>query len=405
MKPSVAILAPLLSLWASAAAADPVPYGWAQPPANWREQVQTWLIGPAPDASAPLSIQLDNYWGMRQDPAHPWKGTPRGDGYNGASQAGEAVFADARWSARAIAIELRDDYRAGAHTPADLGRKLARACAAQSASCPGAQAYAAAIASGAGRGVEEDAGLFTASGQVGPTLRLVMRALLARELGPAYAPGEGLLDAGVEAVAYDRLDQSRDGFERWLAEPGNGAQVRRFEAWLEGEGASGVLPTWQILRTASDWKGCGAPFAVPPEGDWPHIASTLSLVRDKVKPAVPGLEARSSWRGPWLNVCTGGAEKSAHRDFWALDLTPVSSVSRQALMTELCPVYARVGSERNMALGFYGGVRFHIDTFAHRQWASHNKAPYGPCAPDGSVNPPPEVPPPPEPWPPPPEPR
>lgn len=394
-----------LLLCASAAAADPVPYGWTQPPANWREQAQTWLTGAAPDASAPLSIQLDNYWGMRQDPARPWKGTPRGDGFNGASQAGKAVFADARWSARAIAIELRDDYRSGARTPAELGRRLAAACAAQSSSCPGAEAYAAAITSGAGRAGDQDAGLFTASGQVGPSLRPVMRALAVRELGSGYAPSDALIDAGVQAVAYDRLDQSHDGFERWRDEPGNASEVRRFETWLEGEGTSGVFPTWQILRTASDWKGCGAPFAVPPSDAWPHIASTLRLVREKVKPAVPGLEAKSSYRGPWLNVCTGGAEKSAHRDFWALDLTPPSSVTRPTLMAELCPVYAAVGPERNMGLGFYGGVRFHIDTFAHRQWASHNKAPYGPCASDGSVNPPPDVPPPPEPWPPPPEPR
>ena len=74
-------------------------------------------------------------------------------------------------------------------------------------------------------------------------------------------------------------------------------------------------------------------------------------------------------------------------------------------MARLCPVYAELGAVRSLALGFYGGVRFHIDTNGHRQWATHNKHPYGPCAADGSVNPPPDLPPPPEPWPPPPAPR
>jgi hypothetical protein len=343
---------------------------------------------------------------MRQDPRRPWKGTPRGDGYNGASQAGWAVFADARWSARAIAIELHDDYKGGARTPAELGRRLAEACAAASgAACPSAEDYAAAIASGSGRHADEDAGLFLPSGLPGPTLRPVMRALAVRELGPAYAPSDALVDAGVQAVAYDDLDQSRDGYERWRRASGRAPEVERFHAYLAGEGVGEVFPTWQILRTASDWKGCGAPFDVPPADLWPHIASTLKLVREQVKPAVPGLEAKSSYRGPWLNVCTGGAERSAHRDFWALDLMPSGAIDRSQLMARLCPVYARVGTERSLGLGFYGGVRFHVDTSSHRQWASFHKVAYGPCAADGSVNPPPDVPPPPEPWPPPPEPR
>jgi hypothetical protein len=316
------------------------------------------------------------------------------------------VFSDARWSARAIAIELRDDFRAGARTPSALGETLAAACLTGSSPsvCPGPDAYADAIAEAAGKGPGEEVPLFTASG-VGPALRPVMRALARREIGPAQTPSDALIDAGVDAVAYDGLDQGHGGYERWAELPGNAPAVQRFAAYLAGQGVGSVLPTWQMLRTASDWKGCGAPFAVPPEMLWPHIASTLKLVQDKVKPAVPGLEARSGWRGPWLNVCTGGAERSAHREFWALDLTPASSVTRNDLMGRLCPIYAAVGTGRSMALGFYGGTRFHIDTSSHRQWATWNKHPYGPCAADGSVNPPPDLPPPPEPWPPPPEPR
>jgi hypothetical protein len=402
------ILSVLLAACASAAAAEPVPYAAAPPPANWRDQAQLWLGGTGREATAPpLSLQLNNYWGMRQDQARPWKGTPRGDGYNGRTQAGEAVFADARWSARAIAIELRDDYVAGARTPRALGRKLASACVTGSGAgtCPTPADLAAAIAAGAGRAQDRDAGLFTPAGEVGPTLRPVMRALALREVGPGYAPSDTLIDAGVAAVAYDGLDQSRDGYERWRTGPGRAADVARFDAYLVGQGLGGVFPTWQLLRTASDWKGCGEPFAVPPPQDWANFASTLRLVQETVKPAVPGLEAKSAYRGPWLNVCTGGAEKSAHRDFWALDLTPQASMSRADLMTRLCPLYVSIGAERNLGLGFYGGVRFHIDTKSHRSWASYNGRPYGPCARDGSVNPPPDTPPPAPIWPPPPAPR
>lgn len=393
---------------ASAVSADPVPYGWAPSRSDWQAQAQTWISGP-PTAEGPgqASIEINNYWGMRQDPRRPWKGTPRGDGYDGASQAGEAVFVDPRWGARAIAIELRDDYLAGAHTSEALAARLAAACVSGSgaAACPSVANLAAAIAQGAGRSADQDARLFNAQGEAGPALRSVMRALAIRELGAAYAPSDRLLDAGLGAVVYDGLDQSRDGFEHWRAAGGRAADVGRLESYLAGQGLSEVFPTWQILRTASDWKGCGEPFAVPPVEDWPNLASTLRLVREKVKPAVPGLEAKSAYRGPWLNVCTGGAERSAHREFWALDLVPAATMTRSELMGRLCPVYAAVGADRNMGLGFYSGVRFHIDTKSHRSWASQNRHPYGPCAADGSVNPPPNLPPPPQPWPPPPAPR
>jgi hypothetical protein len=405
MRAGFAIAALLLS--AAAAAAEPVPYGWAGPPANWRDQAGLWLSGAALAEAAPRALQLDNYWGMRQDPRRPWKGTPRGDGYNGASQAGWAVFSDARWSARAIAIELHDDYAQGARTAEALGERLAAACASASgaSACPAAGDYAAAIAAGAARPADQDTRLFQASGLPGPALRPVMRALAMRELGPGHVLSDALIDAGVQAVAYDDLDQSREGFERWRTETGRTPEIERLQAYLKGEGVGEVFPTWQVLRTASDWKGCGAPFDVPPPELWPHIASTLRLVRDQVKPAAPGLEAKSSYRGPWLNVCTGGAERSAHRDFWALDLVPSGAVDRAQLMRRLCPVYAAAGPQLNMGLGFYGGVRFHVDSSSHRQWASYHKVAYGPCATDGAVNPPPDVPPPPEPWPPPPEPR
>ena len=60
------------------------------------------------DIYAPKVLTLNNYWGLRQDFKHPWKGTPRYDGFDGNSDGTYAVFADPRFAARAIAIALAD---------------------------------------------------------------------------------------------------------------------------------------------------------------------------------------------------------------------------------------------------------------------------------------------------------
>ena len=50
---------------------------------------------------------------------------------------------------------------------------------------------------------------------------------------------------------------------------------------------AGIVPTWQLLRTASSWQRCGAqPFEVPPTTEWPHIVQTLRYINDYVVPAV-----------------------------------------------------------------------------------------------------------------------
>ena len=80
-------------------------------------------VGNAIDAAGGIANQFtgDGVMALFGVHASAELGTQRGDGYDGASQAGKATFADARWSARAIAIELRDDYAAGARTPRALG--------------------------------------------------------------------------------------------------------------------------------------------------------------------------------------------------------------------------------------------------------------------------------------------
>src|SRR5688572_3798283 len=124
--------------------------------------------------------------------------------------------------------------------------------------------------------------------------------------------------------------QGEAEFRAWYdSSPGVRASVLSFESWQQAAGVSHVLPTWQVIRTASMWRECGGPpFEVPPPHYWPDMIVTLRFIRDHVAPAFGGVEAVSGYRNPALNACARGAARSAHVDFFALDLIPRTPVER-----------------------------------------------------------------------------
>ncbi|HMG47883.1 MAG TPA: hypothetical protein VK614_10535 [Allosphingosinicella sp.] len=168
------------------------------------------------------------------------------------------------------------------------------------------------------------------------------------------------------------VGQSEADYQAWLAaNPGNRGQMLSFEAWQEAAGVKGVIPTFQLIRTASMWRECGgAPFEIPPFRLWPGMARTLRFIRDHVRPAVGPLEAVSGYRNPALNACARGSERSAHLDFFALDLIPTQPTTRRQLFERLCPMHDRDGPAAGVGLGFYTYTRFHIDTRSFRRWGS-----------------------------------
>ena len=155
-----------------------------------------------------------------------------------------------------------------------------------------------------------------------------------------------------------------------------------FEAWQEAAGVRGVLPTYEILRTASMWRECGGqPFEVPPFALWPGLTMTLRYIRDWVKPAVGEVDAVSGYRNPALNRCARGAERSAHVGYFALDLVPRVPLARRDLFRRLCAMHARSGNAFGAGLGFYTFQRFHIDTRSFRRWGSAGpRGNESPCA-------------------------
>jgi hypothetical protein len=174
------------------------------------------------------------------------------------------------------------------------------------------------------------------------------------------------------AASYITAGQDEPGYRSWyIAAPWRAGQVKSFNEYLATYQVAGILPTWQLLRTATAWQKCGAqPFEVPPTSEWPHIVQTLRYIHDYVIPAVGPVEAVSGYRNPLLNQCAGGAPESAHKHYSALDLVPMRTTSREELMRTLCSVHARRGTSYDVGLGFYAFLRFHVDSTKYRRWGT-----------------------------------
>ena len=194
---------------------------------------------------------------------------------------------------------------------------------------------------------------------------LLMLAAIAAQTGtippsPAWNP----------AADYITPGQDEPGYRSWyLAMPSRALQVKAFNTYLATYQVSGILPTWQLFRTATSWEKCGGqPFEIPPTTEWPNIVQTLRYVHDYVVPAVGPVEAVSVYRNPALNVCAGGAPESAHKHYSAIDMVPLRPTTREDLMRALCADQARRGPDYQVGLGFYAFLRFHVDTTKFRRW-------------------------------------
>lgn len=169
---------------------------------------------------------------------------------------------------------------------------------------------------------------------------------------------------------YVEPGQDEPGYRQWIARnPWRSGQVRLFHDYLTSSGVSYVAPTWQLLRTASDWRRCGAePFEVPPQDEWANIVNTLRYVRDYVVPAVGPVEPVSVFRNAALNRCAGGAPESVHRSMSAIDFVPLQPIGREVMIGRLCSEHQRQGPRFNAGLGFYAKMRFHVDSWKYRTW-------------------------------------
>lgn len=167
----------------------------------------------------------------------------------------------------------------------------------------------------------------------------------------------------VGACAFGPVEDELEAFTQWA----RNAPVREFEQYLATSNLDGVIPTRQLLRTATDWRRCGGPrFEIPPRGQWLEAAKVLTLVAElKSRKILADFEAVSNFRNAELNACAGGARNSAHTQAFAIDL-----ISRSGKIDEarLCDFWRSDGKTWDMGLSKYPSGRIHLDTSGYRTW-------------------------------------
>jgi hypothetical protein len=175
----------------------------------------------------------------------------------------------------------------------------------------------------------------------------------------ASAPGEVLADPERDQVL----------FSIWRGRHTD--EVEAFEAFLVQQQVAQVVPTYQLLRSASMWKECHAePFELPPAQEWSRVRDLLVLLRElKTRQVLPQFEVVSAYRDPRLNRCAGGAPGSAHQAF-AVDIAPLPVAEGEAL----CRFWREQGKEWDMGVSRYPSGRIHIDRTGYRTWgATHRR--------------------------------
>ncbi|MEM9309837.1 MAG: D-Ala-D-Ala carboxypeptidase family metallohydrolase [Pseudomonadota bacterium] len=136
------------------------------------------------------------------------------------------------------------------------------------------------------------------------------------------------------------------------------------------------------------WRCDSEHFVFPPDEKWDAIIPTLRLVRDEVIPVIGEVEVASAYRGEAVNECVGGAKRSQHRRFTALDLVPLDATDKREHFTRLCRMHEGLSAQSRMGLGAYFEPnnpaknktgRFHIDSGGYRRWGYDYTSKSDPC--------------------------
>jgi hypothetical protein len=160
-------------------------------------------------------------------------------------------------------------------------------------------------------------------------------------------------------------DRGVELYAQWL--PARLPQVQAFEGFLRQEKVADVVPTWQLLRSASMWKECHAPpFDIPPAASWPAVRDVLQLMQELRRGGILGpFSVVSAYRDPPLNRCAGGSRRSSHMLF-AVDIITLAPTDGP----RLCAFWRDQGKRWNMGLSRYPSGRIHVDRTGWRTWGA-----------------------------------
>ncbi len=160
-----------------------------------------------------------------------------------------------------------------------------------------------------------------------------------------------------------------DELAQFVEQTNSHRELADLQYFLKRHGVQDVIPLNQILKQGTDWKSKQQPqYAIPDRTLWPKMVRTLKLMQRFIIPSVGPVEVVSGFRTQKYNLLAGGARRSKHLEFAALDVIPRSSTDREALHKTLLALWRLHGKNLEMGLGLYGSNRFHIDTGGHRIW-------------------------------------
>ncbi|OED42431.1 hypothetical protein AB833_07290 [Chromatiales bacterium (ex Bugula neritina AB1)] len=147
-------------------------------------------------------------------------------------------------------------------------------------------------------------------------------------------------------------------------------KYRSFEHYLKIHKVHGVVPTSELFQQGTDWRRNGLPrYAFPPRQSWKHIIATLKVLQNLIIPGIGPVEVVSGFRTEAYNLSAGGAPKSQHLHFSAIDVVPRSNINQSTLNRQLNSLWQQHGRQFKLGLGLYPGKRyFHIDTGGFRRW-------------------------------------
>ncbi|MBV7255162.1 hypothetical protein KCG44_00025 [Pacificimonas sp. WHA3] len=209
--------------------------------------------------------------------------------------------------------------------------------------------------------------------------RLLMTIGLVMALCQPFSDISGARLSGAAQAAEPGADE----YAVWLREPGNRERVRLFEEELAKRDLLGVVPTYQILRTALSWRSCRAsPFALPDRQLWDGAFRSLKVLKTEIVPRIGPVSIVSGYRHATLNECAGGAARSVHREFGAFDVFAIGALSRDDMIEHLCAWHDARGADLSAGLGIYQLKKFHIDVGlrGYRRWGSDYTIRSAPCA-------------------------
>ena len=158
-------------------------------------------------------------------------------------------------------------------------------------------------------------------------------------------------------------------FRGWVLMNRKEKEIQEGYKYFLDNGVKEGIPLHLILLQGTDWRLSNTTvFNLPDKKNWDNMVRTLVFVQEEVMAKTGVLIPVSGDRSREYNQHAGGAPRSSHLDFCALDMVPVRNISRTELHKILMSVYNKVGRKNNMGLGLYSGVRFHIDTCGFRSW-------------------------------------